>query len=111
MDSRIKNAFAVLFFLTPLTAYADHEDVFATIFIGFGLTLFLVVLTFFLKIRISGKLLIIGLVLTATYFTFKYTDTMPYYENANLINTLVAVDPSVVFLISYVGLKAKFRTE
>jgi hypothetical protein len=111
MDSSIRKTFAVLFFLTPLTAYADHEDVFATIFLGFGLTLVLIVVTFFLKIRISGKFLIIALLLTTTYFTFKYTDTLPYYENVTLINTLVVVVPSVVFLISYLGLRAKFRTE
>lgn len=111
MDRRIKKALAVLFFLTPLTAYADHEAVFATIFIGFGLTVILIVMTFFLRIRKSGKLLIIALLLTTTYFTFKYTETLPYYENVTLINTLVAVIPSTVFLISYLGLRAKFRTE
>lgn len=111
MDSRIKKALTALFFLTPFAAYADHEDALATIFIGFGLTLFLVVLTSFLRIKISGKLLIIALVLTATYFTFKYTDTLPYYENVTLINTLVTVVPSVAFLISYLGLRAKFRTD
>jgi hypothetical protein len=111
MEARIKRAFSVLLCLIPMTVYADHEDVFATIFLGFGLTLVLVVVTFFMKIRISGKLLIIALLFTTTYLTFMYTDTLPYYENVRLINTLVVVIPSTVFLISYLVLRARFKTE
>src|ERR1700752_3210527 len=105
MNSKLNRAFSILFFLTPLTAYADHEDVLSTIFLGFGLILVFVVVILFINIRLVGKLVITALFLSATCFTFKYADTLPYYENMTLINTLVIVIPTTVFLVSYFALR------
>lgn len=111
MQSRLRRTFSILFFLAPLTAYADHEDALSTIFLGFGVILVFIVVILFLKIRIAGKLIISALFLTATLFTFNYVDTLPYYENMELINTLVIVIPSTIFLVSYLGLRKKFKKE
>ena len=95
--------------LTPLTAHADHEDVFSTLFLGFGLFILFIIILFFLRIRIEGKSLVGGLYTLATYLTFRQVDNLPYYENKALINTLVIIIPSTVFLLSYLGLRKKFK--
>ena len=109
MDNKLKLKLSTLIFLTPLTAYADHEEVLSTLFLEFGLFIVFIIILAFIKIRIGGKLVIGGLYFLATYLTFKYVDNLSYQENMTLINTLVAVIPSTVFIVSYFGLRKKFR--
>ena len=109
MDNKLKLKLSTLILVTPLTAYADHEEVFSTLFLEFGLFIVFIMILVFIKIRIGGKLIIGAVYFLATYFTFKYVDNLSYQKNMALINTLVAVIPSTVFLVSYFGLRKKFR--
>jgi len=109
MGNKLKLKLSTLIFFTPLTAYADHEEVLSTFALELGLLIVFLIVLIFIKIRIWGKLIIGGLYLLSTYLIFKYTDTLPYSQNMALINTLVAVIPSTVFIVSYIVVQQMFR--
>ena len=105
-DNKLKRTLAILIFFAPLTAMAHGLS---TIVLEFGLSVVFLFILVLIKMRIEGKLIIGGVYLLATYLTDNQIDNLPYRQNMTLINILVAIIPSTVFLVSYFILKKRFR--
>lgn len=108
-DKKLKRALATLIFLTPLTAFAHGEEVLMTIFLEFGLLVVFTLILAYVKIRIEGKLIIGGLYLLTAYLINKLFENWPYRQNMTLISLLVTLIPSTAFLVSYFGLRTRFK--
>jgi hypothetical protein len=108
-DEKLKRTLATITFLTPLIAFAHGEEVLVTMFLEFGLLVGFISSLAFAKIRIAGKLIIGALYLSALAIVDILTRDWPYRENMALINFLVVIIPSTVFLLSYFGLRKRFN--
>lgn len=108
-DNKLKRTITTLTLLTPLTACAHGEEVLVTIFLEFGLLVVIISILAYVKIRIAGKLIIGGLYLLTAILTDKLFEISSYRQNMTRINLLVTIIPSTIFLVSYLGLRTRFK--
>ena len=109
--NKFRRILAALIIVSPLTAYAHGEEVILTLFIEFILVVVFIGVLLTIKLKGQGKLIIAGLYLLTTILTFISFDSLPYKENATLINLALAIIPWTVFLLSYFVLRRRFMKE
>ena len=106
MNHLQRTFFAIVFF-TPMCAFAHGEEVLVYFFIqAVSIILFLIIILA-IKFDLKRKLILAGAYFLSSTTTFYLTNKMPYRENMNKINLLVALVPATIFFVAYLVLKSR----
>jgi hypothetical protein len=98
-----------LLFMTPLTVLASGQFMLPALFVDLLLLGLVTVLIFGLKIKWTGKLILLAIYLTALFLTMYLFDVSDYLENEKIVLVTSAVLPPTILYLSYQLIKDKFK--
>jgi hypothetical protein len=93
----------------PFLALAHGEEVFITIFLELIVIVILALLLVLSNLNITGKLIVGGIGILAIVLANTGVNKWSGYQNNVSINTLVFFGSLITILLSYYGLKNKFK--
>lgn len=103
--NHLQRTLLVILFLVPINAFAHGEEVLLTFFIqGVSIIIFLIIIIA-IKVDFKRKLVLTGMYFLFLFATFYLVNSWPYRENMNKINLLVALVPSIAFVITFLSTK------
>ena len=103
----------IIFLLVPVTTFAHGEQVLIPFVIDFvNLAIFLfAILT--IRLTLTGKTILTVIYVmaigTITYWFMIYVEYLDYIESMGFTNLIIFTVPWTVYLITYLGLRTKFK--
>lgn len=106
---KLKTLLSLLLLASPLTALAHGEEVLVTIFLEFIVIVILVVGLLTINLTRTGKLIIGIIGMLAIVLTSIAVNSLSYNQYRTMINIVVVTVPLTIMIISYFGLKSRFK--
>jgi hypothetical protein len=106
--NRTKNALLAIFFLSSINAMAHGEKIIMTFLIHIVVVLALLIFIGFLKWKITGKILLLFMLIISVFFTNTILGSIPYKRYVVMINILSAVIPLLSVLSVFLLFRKKF---
>jgi hypothetical protein len=106
---KLRNILSLLLLASPLTALAHGEEVLVTVFLELIVFVILVVGLLTINLTRTGKLIIGVIGIFAIVLTSIAINGLPYNQYRTMINVVVVTVPLTIVIISYFGLKNRFK--
>ncbi|MBC8051675.1 MAG: hypothetical protein H7Y13_01280 [Sphingobacteriaceae bacterium] len=103
----LQRTFFFIMFLIPTSVFAHGQEVLETFFIEVVSIILFLIFIIAIRFDLKRKMVLAGAYMLSSAATLYFTNSLPYRENMNKINLMIAFVPATIFFVTFLVLKSR----